>query len=76
MNERWGPEEVEKQELRGALRARFANLPEEVQTVINNALIDSGIIAWTIDELLPASVLIRHSFELKNSAQIYQKHAE
>lgn len=60
----------DKEELICDQRARLNHLDEESEGDIKGPLRDTETILLTVDELLPASVLIKHSFELKDPTPI------
>lgn len=65
--------EDRKEEAHTALRALLAKFREETQKENNTSLSDTVIVAWTLEELLPASVPTSNSFEMKDPTPIYHR---
>lgn len=53
------------------LRGKFLHLPEEVGRKILSILQESGIFSWSLEDLRPADLPVRHSFELSTHVPIH-----
>lgn len=57
-------EGLEEEGYAANLAAKLRHLPEEAQHATSSALRDSGVVAWSLDEIRPPSVPVTNSFEL------------
>ena len=53
------------------LAARLVHLPKETREILFHTLDENDIVAWTLDDLRPASVPYRHGFELTDDQPIH-----
>ena len=65
------PEGGEQTGSQQELTSRLAHLPREAQEILFHALGANDIVAWTLDDLRPASVPFRHGFELTDEVPIH-----
>ena len=55
------------------IRVKVGHLPDSVSREVFRSLYDSGIIAWSLDDLRPAETPLEHSFALKAETPIHTR---